>query len=78
MDYKEDPMPNPDILAYNNRPGMEPWGKAQACSIVAINTQPHPQRSGKKHHPDVNLADLPVLECPPLLPATLHLLGTYM
>lgn len=71
-------MLDQDIWAYNNRQAMDPWDKEQANSIVVVHTPIHPSRSGKNHHPDVNLADLPVLECPPLSPATLHLLGTFL
>ena len=76
VDYEEDPLPDQDIWAYNNQPAMEPWGKEQALSTDVSSTQAHLPRSGKKHHSDVNLADLLVLECPPLSLATLHLLGT--
>lgn len=78
VDYEEDPMPEQEVWAHQRNPAMDPWGKSPISSTAATHLTPHPPRTGKKQHPAVNIEDFPVLECSPLSPATLHLVGSCM
>lgn len=67
-----------EIWAYQNHPVMDPWGKNLPSLTVVVHSSLHTLCSGEKQHLTVNIADLSVLECPPLSLATLHLLGSCM
>lgn len=59
------------------RPSLIPWSVALATGTVASSLHPHLPLSGKKKPSECTPADSSALDCPPLSPATLHLLGSY-
>lgn len=75
VDYKADPTPHHDIWAHSNQTSMKPQRIELASETAGPSQHPHLPLSGRKKPSDYHLDDTSTLECPPLSPSTLHLLG---